>query len=50
MSQYTEKVGHTMIRLLVPALLLGLSACATPTGDNAAANDMLLNFSELHLP
>jgi hypothetical protein len=50
MSQYTKKVGSKLIRLLVPTVLLGLAACATPTGDNAAANDMLINYSELRLP
>lgn len=50
MSQHTTKISGTLLRLLVPTLLLGLSACALPDNDNSATNDMLIRFSELGLP
>jgi hypothetical protein len=50
MSQHLVKFDGRMIGLLVPALMLGLSACAMPAGDNTATNDMVVRWSELGLP
>jgi hypothetical protein len=47
---HTTKICSAMRGLLVPTLLLGLSACALPENDNSATRDMMIRFSELGLP
>jgi hypothetical protein len=50
MFKNANKAKIAMMSLVIPSMALLISACSTPSGNNAAVDEMLMRASELGIP